>query len=102
MRHDLRGTRRREAPVAADPRAVQVRSHRIDIHAQESRLAELAETFGVSQPTVSRAISAMTPLLGNALADYVPTAEDLDENSPYIVDGSLLPCWSLASRPELY
>ena len=44
----------------------------------------------------------MTPLLGNALADYVPTAEDLDENSPYIVDGSLLPCWSLASRPELY
>jgi hypothetical protein len=44
----------------------------------------------------------MTPLLGNALADYVPTAEDLDENLPYIVDGSLLPCWSLASRPELY
>jgi hypothetical protein len=64
--------------------------------------AELAETFGVSQPTVSRAISAMTPLLGNALADYVPTAEELDENSPYIVDGSLLPCWSPASHPELY
>ena len=64
--------------------------------------AELAETFEVSQPTVSRAISAMTPLLRNALADYVPTADDLDEKSPYIVDGSLLPCWSWASRPELY
>jgi hypothetical protein len=64
--------------------------------------AELAETFEVSQPTVSRAISAIAPLLRNALADYVPTAEDLDENSPYIVDGSLLPCWSWASHPELY
>jgi len=29
--------------------------------------AELAETYGVSQPTVSRAISAITPLLGKVL-----------------------------------
>jgi hypothetical protein len=64
--------------------------------------AELAETFGVSQPTVSRAVSAITPLLGNVLADYVPTADDLHEKTQYIVDGSLLPCWSWASRPELY
>ena len=64
--------------------------------------AELAETFGVSQPTVSRAISAITPLLANTLADHVPTADDLDENSQYIVDGSLLPCWSWASHPSLY
>jgi Helix-turn-helix of DDE superfamily endonuclease/DDE superfamily endonuclease len=64
--------------------------------------AELAETFGVSQPTVSRAVSAITPLLGNALTDYVPTAGDLDEKTQYIVDGSLLPCWAWASRPELY
>jgi hypothetical protein len=64
--------------------------------------AELAETFGVFQSTVSRAVSAITPLLGKALADYVPTAEDLDGKTQYIVDGSLLPCWSWASRPELY
>jgi hypothetical protein len=56
--------------------------------------AELAETFGVSQLTVSRAVSAITPLLGKALADYVPAAEELDEKTQYIVDGSLLPCWS--------
>jgi hypothetical protein len=64
--------------------------------------AELAETFGVSQPTISRAVSAITPLLGATLADHVPTADDLDENSQYIVDGSLLPCWSWASHPKLY
>lgn len=64
--------------------------------------AELAETFGVSQSTISRAVSAITPLLGDVLSDYVPTAEDLDEKAQYIVDGSLLPCWSWASRPELY
>ena len=64
--------------------------------------SELAETFGVSQPTISRAVSAITPLLGSTLTDHVPTADDLDENSQYIVDGSLLPCWSWASHPKLY
>jgi Helix-turn-helix of DDE superfamily endonuclease len=29
--------------------------------------AELAETYGVSQPTISRAITAVTPLLGKVL-----------------------------------
>ena len=35
---------------------------------------ELAETYGVSQATVSRAITSITPLLARALARYVPTA----------------------------
>jgi hypothetical protein len=63
---------------------------------------ELAETYGVSQPTISRAITGVTPLLGAVLTEYVPTADDLDEQSQYIVDGTLLPCWSWASHPELY
>jgi hypothetical protein len=63
---------------------------------------ELAETYGVSQPTISRAITGVTPLLGAILREYVPTADELDERSQYIVDGSLLPCWSWASHPELY
>jgi hypothetical protein len=62
--------------------------------------AELAETFGVSRSTISRAVSAITPLLGTALADHVPAADDLDENSQYIIDGILLPCWSWASDPN--
>ena len=55
--------------------------------------AEIAETFGVSQPTISRAINALVGVLGAVVAAHVPVAEDLDPQSQYIVDGSLLPCW---------
>jgi hypothetical protein len=64
--------------------------------------AEIAEAHGVSQPTVSRAVSAITLRIPDALGDCVPAAEDLDDCSQYIVDGTLLPCWSWSSRPELY
>lgn len=64
--------------------------------------SEIGESLGVSQPTISRAISAITPLLATALSDYVPVAGDLDECAQYIVDGTLLPCWSWATHPELY
>jgi DDE superfamily endonuclease len=63
---------------------------------------ELAETYGVSQPTISRAITSLTPVLGRVLVDYVAVAEDLDENTQYVVDGTLLPCWSWAGHRELY
>lgn len=63
---------------------------------------ELAETYEVSQPTISRAISRVTPVLNRALIGYLPVAEDLDPRQGYIVDGTLLPCWSWASHPELY
>src|ERR1700750_3358886 len=56
--------------------------------------AEIAENYGVSQPTISRAISAITPLLVQALLDYVPTADVLDDGRQLIVDGTQLPCWS--------
>jgi Helix-turn-helix of DDE superfamily endonuclease len=64
--------------------------------------AEIAEAFGVSQPTISRAISAVSPLLEKALSGFVPTADDLDPRVQLIVDGTLLPCWSWASAPALY
>ena len=64
--------------------------------------AEIAENYGVSQPTISRAISAITPLLVQALLGYVPTAGELDVGTCYIVDGTLLPCWSWRAHPELY
>ena len=38
---------------------------------------ELAETYAVSQSTISRAISAVTPLLARALARFVPVADEL-------------------------
>lgn len=52
--------------------------------------AEIGETFNVSQPTISRAVTALTEVLGRVVADYVPVAEDLDPRTQYIVDGSAL------------
>ena len=64
--------------------------------------AEIGEAFGVSQPTISRAIKALTGALGRVLIDYVPVAEDLDPRTQYIADGSLLPCWSWSGHRKLY
>lgn len=64
--------------------------------------AEIAEDFGVSQSTISRAVTTITLLLSSRLAEYVPTADELDENTQYIVDGTLLSCWSWTAHPELY
>jgi DDE superfamily endonuclease/Helix-turn-helix of DDE superfamily endonuclease len=64
--------------------------------------AEIAETYGVSQPTVSRAVTGLTAALGTVVADEVPVAEDLDPRTQYIVDGTLLPCWSWRGQRQLY
>lgn len=64
--------------------------------------AELAETYEVSQATISRAISRITPLIEGVLKKVVPTADELDKQTQFIVDGTLLPCWSWADQPELY
>jgi DDE superfamily endonuclease len=64
--------------------------------------AELAETYGVSQPTISRAVTSVTPVIERVLKKFVPTADELDDHEQYIVDGTLLPCWSWADHPELY
>jgi DDE superfamily endonuclease/Helix-turn-helix of DDE superfamily endonuclease len=64
--------------------------------------AELAEAFGVSQLTISRAVTALTPVLGRMLADYVPVAEEFDSQNQYIIDGTLLPCWSWHGQRQLY
>ena len=64
--------------------------------------AEIGESYGVSQSTISRAVTALTPLLGTTLAPYVPMAEDLSSQVHYIVDGTLLPCWSWHGQRQLY
>ncbi|MDI9918177.1 transposase family protein [Rhodococcus sp. IEGM 1379] len=55
---------------------------------------ELAEYHGVSQTAISRAISALIPMIAQVTDDWVPTAGNLSTVGPYIVDGTLLPCWS--------
>jgi hypothetical protein len=63
--------------------------------------AEIGEDYGVSQPTVSRAISAITPLLVMALSDFTPATGGLAGGGSYFVDGTLLPCWTWRAHPEL-
>jgi hypothetical protein len=63
---------------------------------------ELAETYEVSQSTISRAIARLIPILKKLLQSNVPTADDLASSQQHIVDGTLLPCWSWASNPSLY
>ena len=64
--------------------------------------AEIGESLGVSQPTISRAISAVTPLVPEAMREFVPTADDFDPDAQYILDGTLLPCWPWDGHKELY
>jgi hypothetical protein len=64
--------------------------------------AEIAEAYGVSQSTISRAITVLTPLIAAAVDEFIPTAEELDPQRQYIVDGTLLPCWSWRSRRSLF
>lgn len=64
---------------------------------------DLAEQFEVSQSTISRTISRFVALIELALAsEFVPTAEDLDDDVPLLVDGTVVPCWSWKANPELW
>lgn len=64
--------------------------------------AQIGEFYGVSQLTISRAVNVITPLITAATEEFVPTADDLDPESQYIIDGTLLPCWSWKGCKELY
>ena len=55
----------------------------------------------VGPPPVPRVRTARPAVSSRwRLADYVPVAEDLDPRSDYIVDGTLLPCWSWRDHPR--
>jgi hypothetical protein len=62
----------------------------------------LAELFDVSQPTVSRRIGQLEPIIGEVLADYVPQPCDVPRDMVVLVDGTLAPCWSWADEPQLW
>ena len=62
----------------------------------------IGEQLGVSQPTISRAIKAMTDAIARALKDLLLTAEEVPEGCDYVVDGTLFPCWSWRNHRELW
>ena len=64
--------------------------------------AVIGEILGVSQPTVSRAIKALTEAISRTLTVLLLTAEEVPEGCDYVVDGTLFPCWSWRNHRELW
>ena len=64
--------------------------------------AAIGELLGVSQPTVSRAVKARPELVTRALDGYLITAEEVAPGCDYVLDGTLMPCWSWKAHPELW
>jgi DDE superfamily endonuclease len=64
-----------------------------------------ADIFDVDQSTVSRYITALTPVVEQATEEFRPTVEDATEatrGAIALVDGTLWPCWSWAGERELW
>lgn len=64
-----------------------------------------AEIFDVHQSTISRYISELTPLIGQATEEFRPTAEEAAEatrDAIALVDGTLWPCWSWDGENQLW
>lgn len=61
--------------------------------------------MGVSQSTISRVLTTITPLVRAATEEFVPTVEEAIEavdDAVVILDGSEAPCWSWADHGELW
>jgi transposase len=76
------------------------------IYARHNLTEELLGDFmGVSQSTVSRIITTITPLIEQVTDEFIPTAQEAVERLSgrvALVDGSLAPCWSWRRNGELW
>ena len=61
----------------------------------------IAELLAVSQPTISRTIAEIEPVIGAVLAEHIPHPAEAVTGRVIVVDGTLTPCWSWAAAPEL-
>jgi hypothetical protein len=64
-----------------------------------------AEIFDVSQSTISRCITSLTPLIDQATDEFRPSAEEAAEaarGAIPLVDGTLWPCLSWSGKRELW
>jgi hypothetical protein len=72
---------------------------------QNSTQEFLGDLRGISQPTVSRTVAALVPVVRSVLEEFVPSAEDAIEmvrGRVCLVDGTITPCWSYADHDELW
>src|SRR5208283_921029 len=75
-------------------------------YARQNIIEEVwAEIFDTSQPTISRIITEITPLIEKATAEFRPTADEaraVARGQTVLVDGFLAPCWSWRGAPGLW
>lgn len=65
----------------------------------------LGDLRNISQPTVSRIITALVPIVKTVLEEFVPDAKDAIEmvkGRVCLVDGTIMPCWSYQDHDELW
>jgi hypothetical protein len=65
----------------------------------------LGDMRDLSQPTVSRIVTALVPAVKAALEEFVPSAADAIEmvkGRVCLVDGTITPCWSYDDHRELW
>ena len=72
------------------------------LYLQENiRQQALANIFGTSQPTISRAINTVLNILDMVLPPP-PRPKDLSPQRLYVLDGTLVPCWWWKNARNLY
>jgi len=65
----------------------------------------IGETRDTSQPTISRYVAVLVPIVKAVLAEFVPDVKEAIEivkGRVVLVDGTLTPCWSYEKHPELW
>jgi hypothetical protein len=83
-------------------RAVEIACMYLRQNATQEFLGDLRQ---VSQPTVSRIVTTLVPVVKAVLEEFVPTAADAVESvngRVCLVDGTITPCWSYADHDELW
>ena len=65
----------------------------------------IGEMRYTSQPTISRYVRDLVPIVKAVLEEFVPSAEEaikVVKGRVVLVDGTLTPCWSYEEHPELW
>lgn len=64
----------------------------------------LGDVHGISQPTVSRFVVMLVPVIKSALEEFVPSAEAIEmvQGRVCLVDGTIPPCRSYEDHKELW
>ena len=65
----------------------------------------IGDTLDTSQPTISRYVKTLTPIVREVLEEFVPSVEEaieMVEGRVVLVDGTLAPCWSYEEHQELW